>query len=275
MAYRRVLLKLSGEALMGRAELRHRPLRDPAHCGGDRRGWWPRARRWPLWWGGGNIFRGLKGAAAGMDRATADYVGMFGHGDERHGPAGCPGAHGGAPVGCKQPLPCRRWQSPTSAGGPSVTWRTGGLVIFGGGCGNPFFTTDTTAALRAAEIGAQVVFKGHQGGWGLQQGPACFSDAVRYETLSFQEVFAGGVGGDGPAPPLPCARTTASPSWSSTCSRRATLPAPLPVNRWAPAVHPELAPPLSGFMVHQCLIPSTSWTWNPTWKSRWRPPSAT
>ena len=70
----------------------------------------------------------------------------------------------------------------------------GRVVVFGGGCGNPFFTTDTTAALRAAEINAEVVFKATKVDGVYDRDPKKFSDAVKYDNLTFQDVLANEIG---------------------------------------------------------------------------------
>ena len=70
----------------------------------------------------------------------------------------------------------------------------GRVVVFGGGCGNPFFTTDTTAALRAAEINAEVVFKATKVDGVYDRDPKKFSDAVKYENLTFQDVLTNEIG---------------------------------------------------------------------------------
>ena len=74
------------------------------------------------------------------------------------------------------------------------TIRTGRVVVFGGGCGNPFFTTDTTAALRAAEINAEVVFKATKVDGVYDKDPIKFPDAVKYDNLTFQDVLANEIG---------------------------------------------------------------------------------
>jgi uridylate kinase len=107
--------------------------------------------------GGGNIFRGIKGASAGMDRATADYVGML---------ATVMNAMTlqdaleqiGTPTRVQTAISMQEVAEPYIRRRAIRHLEKGRVVIFGGGSGNPFFTTDTTAALRAAEINADVVF---------------------------------------------------------------------------------------------------------------------
>ena len=157
MAYARALLKLSGEALMGDQGYGIDPAivqsiaEDVAKviAGGT---------QLAIVVGGGNIFRGLKGSAAGMDRATADYVGMLAtvmnaitlqDGLER----------AGVPTRVQTAIGMQEVAEPYIRRKAIRHLEKGRVVVFGAGCGNPFFTTDTTAALRAAEINADVVFK--------------------------------------------------------------------------------------------------------------------
>jgi uridylate kinase len=189
MTYRRVLLKLSGEALMGDQGYGIDPAivqsiaRDVAAvvAGGT---------ELAIVVGGGNIFRGLKGSAAGMDRATADYVGMLAtvmnaitlqDGLEQVG----------VPTRVQSAISMQEVAEPYIRRKAIRHLEKGRVVIFGAGCGNPFFTTDTTAALRAAEIGADVVFKATKVDGVYDKDPARHADAVRYERLSFLEVLSG------------------------------------------------------------------------------------
>jgi uridylate kinase len=154
MAYRRVLLKLSGEALMGDQGYGIDPAivqsiaRDVAAVVAN-------GTQLAIVVGGGNIFRGLKGSAAGMDRATADYVGMLAtvmnaitlqDGLER----------AGVPTRVQSAISMQEVAEPYIRRRAIRHMEKGRVVIFAAGTGNPFFTTDTTAALRAAEINADV-----------------------------------------------------------------------------------------------------------------------
>ena len=188
MSYQRVLLKLSGEALMG-----SKPYGiDPAivqSIAKDVSTVVDKGTQLAIVVGGGNIFRGLKGSAAGMDRATADYVGMLAtvmnaitlqDGLERSG----------VPTRVQTAIEMKEVAEPYIRRKAIRHLEKGRVVVFGGGCGNPFFTTDTTAALRAAEINADVVFKATKVDGVYNKDPKCFSDATRYEKLSFQEVLS-------------------------------------------------------------------------------------
>jgi len=186
--YRRILLKVSGEALMGSGQFGididviDRIARDvqEAHTAGT---------EICMVVGGGNIFRGLAGSAKGIDRSTADYMGMLATvmnalalqaGLERVGLAS-------------------RVQSAIAMNNvcePYIRRRAirhmekGRVVIFGAGTGNPFFTTDTAAALRGAEIGAEVVLKATKVDGVYSADPNKDPSATRYHTISFDEAIA-------------------------------------------------------------------------------------
>ena len=142
--------------------------------------------------GGGNIFRGVQGAAKGMERASADYMGMLAtvlnalalqDALERRGQA-------------TRVMSALRMQQVAE---PYIRRRAirhlekGRLVIFAGGTGNPFFTTDTAAALRAAEIGAEVILKGTRVDGVYDRDPLKDAQAKRFEELSYREVMARGL----------------------------------------------------------------------------------
>ncbi len=188
MTYKRVLLKLSGEALMG-----DKPYGiDPAivqSIAEDVSKVVEQGTQLAIVVGGGNIFRGLKGSAEGMDRATADYVGMLAtvmnaitlqDGLERSG----------VPTRVQTAIEMKEVAEPYIRRRAIRHLEKGRVVVFGGGCGNPFFTTDTTAALRAAEINADVVFKATKVDGVYDRDPKRFPDAIRYECLTYQEVLS-------------------------------------------------------------------------------------
>jgi len=192
MAYQRVLLKLSGEALMGEQGYGIDPAIVSA-IASDVAAVVSGGTELAIVVGGGNIFRGLKGSAAGMDRATADYVGMLAtvmnaitlqDGLER----------AGVPTRVQTAIEMQEVAEPYIRRKAIRHLEKGRVVIFGAGCGNPFFTTDTTAALRAAEINADVVFKATKVDGVYDKDPVRFADAVRYDTLTFQDVLAGELG---------------------------------------------------------------------------------
>ena len=189
MAFKRVLLKLSGEALMG--ELGYGI--DPAivqSIATDVAAVVASGTELAIVVGGGNIFRGLKGSSAGMDRATADYVGML---------ATVMNAitlqdaleRAGVPTRVQTAIGMQEVAEPYIGRRAIRHLEKGRVVVFGAGCGNPFFTTDTTAALRAAEINADVVLKATKVDGVYDKDPAHYPDAVRYESLTFQDVLSG------------------------------------------------------------------------------------
>lgn len=138
--------------------------------------------------GGGNIFRGVKGAASGMDRATADYIGMIStvmnamtlqDAFERLG----------IPTRVQTAIEMQEVAEPYIRRRAMRHLEKGRLVIFGAGSGNPFFTTDTTAALRAAEINAEVVFKATKVDGIYDSDPRQNPDAKRFTSLTYSHVL--------------------------------------------------------------------------------------
>jgi len=138
--------------------------------------------------GGGNIFRGLKGAAAGMDRTTADQMGML---------ATVMNAlavqdaleNAGVPTRVMSALEMRNVAELYIRRRASRHLDKGRVVIFAAGTGNPYFTTDTAAALRALEIKADVVMKGTKVDGIYDKDPMKFADAVRFERLTYHDVL--------------------------------------------------------------------------------------
>lgn len=139
--------------------------------------------------GAGNIFRGVSGAASGMDRANADYMGMLGTVinslalEQALGSQGVP-----ARVLSAIPMPtvCESYVRPRAI----QHLEKGRVVIFAAGTGNPFFTTDTAAALRAVEMGCDVLLKGTQIDGVYSADPKKDSKAERFDRLSYTEVLA-------------------------------------------------------------------------------------
>jgi uridylate kinase len=154
-AYKRVLLKLSGEALMGELDYGTDPARVES-IAGELAALQRRGVEIAIVVGGGNIYRGLKAAAAGMDRATGDYMGML---------ATVLNALALQDALEKLEIPTRVQSALTisEVAEPYIRRRAmrhlekGRIVIFAAGTGNPFFTTDTAAALRAAELHAEII----------------------------------------------------------------------------------------------------------------------
>jgi len=139
--------------------------------------------------GGGNIFRGLSGAAAGMERTSADYMGMLAtvinslamqNALERIG----------LQTRVQSAIPMSTVCEPYIRRRASRHMEKGRIVIFAAGTGNPFFTTDTAAALRAVEMNCDVLVKATQVDGVYSADPRKVPDAVRYESLSFMDVLA-------------------------------------------------------------------------------------
>lgn len=188
LKYRRLLLKLSGEALAGKGGFGI-DMAVTSRLAGDIRQGIAAGARIAVVVGGGNIFRGLSGAAKGMDRATADYMGMlatvmnalaFQSALEK---AGVP-----ARVVSAIPMPtvCESYVRPKAL----HHMEEGRVVVFAAGTGNPFFTTDTTAALRAIEMNCEAVVKATQVDGVYSADPKTNPDAVRFERLTYAEVLA-------------------------------------------------------------------------------------
>ncbi len=185
--YKRVLLKLSGEALQGSLNYGIDPqivesialqLKDIKSLG----------IQLAVVIGGGNIFRGVAPAAAGMDRATADYMGML---------ATVMNAMAlqdamkniGLNARVQSALNIEQVAEPYIRGKAIRYLEEGRVVIFGAGTGNPFFTTDTAAALRGMEMNAEIVLKATKVDGIYTDDPKKNKDAKRYETVTFDEAI--------------------------------------------------------------------------------------
>ncbi|HJG30996.1 MAG TPA: UMP kinase [Collinsella ihuae] len=189
--YKRVLLKLSGEALMGEGrygidpEVTERLARQvkQLHDDGVQVG---------IVVGGGNIFRGLAGSAKGMDRAQADYMGML---------ATVMNALALQDAFERLDAPCRVMSAiqMNEVCEPYIRRRAinhlqkGDIVIFAAGSGNPYFTTDTAAALRACEIGAECLLKATKVDGVYDKDPVSNPDAVRFDRITYHEVLVRGL----------------------------------------------------------------------------------
>jgi uridylate kinase len=188
LKYKRLLVKLSGEALMGSqpygvdmvvVDRLARDVSEAVAAGAEL----------AIVVGGGNIFRGLSGAAKGMDRATADYMGML---------ATVMNAlafqnalsHAGTPARVLSAIPmqtvCESYVRPKAL----HHMGRGRVVIFAAGTGNPFFTTDTAATLRAMEMGCEAVAKATQVDGVYSADPKKDPTAVRYDRLTYGEVLS-------------------------------------------------------------------------------------
>ncbi|MGV3583058.1 MAG: UMP kinase [Methylophilus sp.] len=186
-AFKRILLKLSGEALMGddayginRATITDivEQVKEVVDLGVEV----------GIVIGGGNIFRGVAPAASGMDRATADYMGML---------ATVMNAlalqdamkHIGITARVQSALNIEAVAEPYIRGKAMRYLEEGLVVIFGAGTGNPFFTTDTAAALRSMEIDAEIVLKATKVDGIYTDDPKKNPDAMRYDTVTFDEAI--------------------------------------------------------------------------------------
>ncbi|GLQ34216.1 uridylate kinase [Amylibacter marinus] len=187
LKYKRVLLKISGEALMGDQGFGLNPptvekiaaeIETVVRMGAEV----------CLVIGGGNIFRGLQGSAQGMERTTADYMGMLAtvmNALAMQGALESLGVHSRVISAIPMDQVCE----------PYIRRRAvrhlekKRVCIFAAGTGNPYFTTDTAAALRASEMRCEAIFKGTQVDGIYDKDPQTNSDAVRYDTVSFDEVL--------------------------------------------------------------------------------------
>jgi uridylate kinase len=188
MQFRRILLKVSGEALMG-DEPFGLQLETIDQIAAQIVGACRAGVQLCLVVGGGNIFRGLSGAARGMDRATADYMGMLAtvmnalavqNALERQG----------VPTRVQSAIPMTTVCEPYIRRRAIRHMEKGRVVIFAAGTGNPFFTTDTAAALRAAEMGCDGLFKGTQVDGVYTADPKLDPEAEHLSRLTFHEVLA-------------------------------------------------------------------------------------
>ncbi|HPA90074.1 MAG TPA: UMP kinase [Quisquiliibacterium sp.] len=188
-AYRRVLLKLSGEALMGddayginRVTI-ERMVREVAGISAL-------GVELAVVIGGGNIFRGVAPGAAGMDRATADYMGMLA---TVMNSLALQDAlrQVGVVARVQSALKIEQVVEPYIRPKALRYLEEGKVVIFAAGTGNPFFTTDTAAALRGAEMGVEIVLKATKVDGVYSADPELDPAAVRYQSISFDEAIAG------------------------------------------------------------------------------------
>lgn len=188
LAYKRVLLKLSGEALMGddpyginRATI-ERIVADVAEVANM-------GVELAIVIGGGNIFRGVAPGAQGMDRATADYMGMLATvmnslalGDAMR--------HVGIIARVMSAISIEQVVEPYVRPKALQYLEEGKVVVFAAGTGNPFFTTDTAAALRGSEMSAEIVLKATKVDGVYTADPKIDPDAVRYNSISFDEAIS-------------------------------------------------------------------------------------
>ncbi len=188
LAYKRVLLKLSGEALMGddpyginRATI-ERMVADVAEVSNL-------GLELAIVIGGGNIFRGVAPGAQGMDRATADYMGMLATVMNSLALADAMRQVGIA-ARVMSAISIEQVAEPYVRPKALQYMEEGKIIVFAAGTGNPFFTTDTAAALRGAEIGAEIVLKATKVDGVYTADPKKDPSATRYASISFDEAIS-------------------------------------------------------------------------------------
>jgi uridylate kinase len=188
LKYKRVLLKMSGEALMGSREYGIDPetierlaedVKEAVELGTEV----------CIVVGAGNIFRGVAGAANGMERVTADYIGMLG---TVMNALALQSAleQSGVETRVQSAIPMQSVCEPFIRRRAVRHLEKGRVVIFAGGSGNPFFTTDTPAALRATEMNCDVLMKGTKVDGVYSADPEKDPDAKRYERLGYMDVLS-------------------------------------------------------------------------------------
>jgi uridylate kinase len=190
-AYKRILLKLSGEALMGEQSFGIDPA-VASRIAKDVAGVRTLGVEVAIVIGGGNIFRGVAASARGMDRATADYMGML---------ATCINAlalqdaleQEGVTTRTVTAIEMRAIAEPFIRRRAVRHLEKGRVVIFAAGTGNPYFTTDTAAALRAMEVKAEVLMKATKVDGIYTADPVKVPEAVRFDTISYLDVVVRGL----------------------------------------------------------------------------------
>ena len=188
LAYKRVLLKVSGEALMGKQDY-GLDTETVAAIASDIGDVVEMGAEVCLVIGGGNIFRGISGAASGMDRAQADYMGMLATVMNALGMQGALEKRG-IQTRVQSAIPMASVCEPYIRRRAERHMEKGRVVIFAAGTGNPFFTTDTAAALRAAEMKCDALLKGTQVDGVYSADPRKVADATRFEELTYHDVLS-------------------------------------------------------------------------------------
>jgi uridylate kinase len=190
--YQRVLLKLSGEALMGRREFGldnetvgaiANDIKDVVAMG----------VQVSVVIGGGNIFRGVSGAASGMDRAQADYMGMLATVMNALAVQSALEKRN-VPTRVQSAIPMASVCEPYIRRRAERHMEKGRVVLFAAGTGNPFFTTDTAAALRATEMHCNALLKGTQVDGVYSADPRKVDNATRYDQLTYLDVLSNDLG---------------------------------------------------------------------------------
>lgn len=191
MHYKRILLKLSGEALMGEKQYGIDSKRIGEYAA-EIKEVVDKGIEVAIVIGGGNIFRGLAGAATGMDRVQADHMGMLAtviNGLALQSALEIKGVQ----TRLQSAIKINEVAEPFIRRRAMRHLEKGRVVIFGGGTGNPYFTTDSAAVLRAIEIEADVILKGTRVDGIYTSDPEKDANATKFDTISFKEVLSKGL----------------------------------------------------------------------------------
>lgn len=191
MSYKRILLKLSGEALMGERQYGIDP-KTLAEYAAEIKQIHDQGVEIAIVIGGGNIFRGVAGASNGMDRVQGDYMGMLAtviNGMALQGAL----EDAGMPTRLQTALKIEAIAEPYIKRRATRHLEKGRIVIFGAGTGNPYFTTDTAAVLRGIEVGCDVILKGTRVDGVYTADPEKDPNAIKYDTITFDDVLAKGL----------------------------------------------------------------------------------
>lgn len=191
MKYKRILLKLSGEALLGSGQYGIDPVRLSEYAN-EIKAASDLGVEIAIVIGGGNIFRGLQGVAKGFDRVQGDYMGMLATVINSMALQSALST-----IGIKSELlsglPVEPIAAPMSREKAIQSLANGNVVIIAGGTGNPFFTTDTASALRAVEIKADVILKGTRVDGVYSADPEKDPKATKYDSITFDEAYEKGL----------------------------------------------------------------------------------
>ncbi len=191
MRYKRILLKLSGEALMGEHQYGIDPARLAAYAG-EIKEVSDLGIEVAIVIGGGNIFRGVSGASEGMDRVQGDYMGMLAtiiNGLALQSAL----ENKGVDTRLQSAIKINEVAEPFIRRRAMRHLEKGRVVIFGGGTGNPYFTTDSAAVLRAIEIEADVILKGTRVDGIYTSDPEKDKSATKFDKISFEDVLRKGL----------------------------------------------------------------------------------
>lgn len=191
MKYKRILLKLSGEALMGQKQfgIDNDRLKDYAE---EIKAVVDKGLEVAIVIGGGNIFRGVQAEEGGMERTQGDYMGMLATVINSMALQSALESSG-IDTRLQSAIELKQIAEPFIRRRAVRHLEKGRVVIFGGGTGNPFFTTDSAASLRAIEIDADVILKGTRVDGIYSADPEKDPSAVKYDTITFDEVYSKGL----------------------------------------------------------------------------------